>query len=79
MINADDLLQWYKAQELVYASATQPDNYSIRLTVVKFSDFPVYRVTRRHIIRTLNAPSELYCGTSIDAAVRIYNEATNSV
>lgn len=70
-ITAKDLRYWYGAQELVYASRTRGD-FSIRLTVSKFSDFPLYTVTRRHI-NTL-ALEDLYYGTGIDAAVRIFNE-----
>lgn len=47
-INADDLKQWYAAQELVYASRTSGD-YSIRLTLSQLSDGPIYSVVKRHV------------------------------
>lgn len=73
MINADDLREWYKSQELVYASATRPDNQHIRLTISQFSDSPTYEVTQRDVV-TLKE-KQLYYGTKIEAAVRIYNDA----
>jgi len=74
-IKVDDLVRWYKAQELVYASqgVRGDDKYHVRLTVSRFSDFPTCTVTRRNIL-TLKT-KELYHGTSVDAAVRIYNDA----
>lgn len=74
-INADNLRQWYNAQELVYASQTRADNQHIRLTVSQFSDFPTYEVVQRHVITMRRR--QLYHGSSIEAAVRIYNEAAS--
>jgi hypothetical protein len=72
MINVKDLTLWYQAQELVYASATRPDNYNIRLSISQFGDFPIYTVMRCHVVSLKR--KELYRGTSVEAAVRIYNE-----
>lgn len=72
MINANDLKAWCAAQELIYASQAR-GSYSIRLTVSRFGDYPNYEVARRHISSLKRR--QLYYGTSIDAAVRIYNEA----
>lgn len=71
MITADEIKSWFAAQSLVYASATRPDNYHIRLTVSEFSDCPAYEVTRRHVVSMKT--KQLYYGGDINAAVKIYN------
>jgi len=73
-INADDLKKWYAAQELVYASVTNGE-YSIRLTISQFSDFPTYEVMKRHVDHPTTQREQLYYGSDINAAVRIFNEA----